>query len=94
MAGLFTAHHAKIWQVQFYRSEYGDAGYAPVPLFEKLDEEEMKALLIDRFTDPRKGYLPATQADVLDDNGELVMRVRRTFGDKVEVVPHPAPPSC
>lgn len=92
MKGIFTEQHTSLWQIHFYRSHYGDAGYKPIPVFEELIEDDIKSALIARFQ-PKKGFLPPLYADVLDEGGKIVMRLRRTFHDQAEVIPmSDAPP--
>ena len=86
MTGMFTAKYARLWQVHFYRSQYGDAEYKQSPVFEELIEHDIKSALIERFQ-PKKGFLPPLYADVLDEGDKVVMRVRRTFDDQAEVMP-------
>lgn len=76
----FDSHRLPLWQVHFYRDAYNDAGYGPLPFFERPDPEEVKALLIERFADPMRNHRTANRADVVDDKGEVIFSVA-TIGD-------------
>lgn len=85
----FENRHTPIWQIHYYRSEYGDGGYKATPHFEQPDGEELKDLLLDRFANPKRRIKPPISADVVDDDGNVVMRAHMISQHEAEIFPLP-----
>jgi hypothetical protein len=66
----------------FYRVSHGDSGFKPVPISELEDdavvEEVVSKALLDRFNDPYRRMKPPHTADLIDEHGALVFRLRVT----------------
>lgn len=89
MPVTFEPRHTPIWQIHYYRQSHGDVGYAAAPSFVMPEEGLLKAELEDRFLHPKGRMKPPTVADVLDDDGKLVLRARILPGGVATVVPLP-----
>lgn len=82
-----SAREPSIWQVHLYRSTYGDAGTGAMPAFEMPSAELLTGTLLRWFSKPSRGHKPPTTADVVAENGTVVMRARVYSKDRAEIVP-------
>ncbi len=86
----FENRHTPIWRVEFYRNEYGDAGFDTRRSPIEPNSEQLKKALLDRFERPVARMRGPLQADVLNEAGEVIKRARIIGEGKVEITP-PAP---
>ena len=72
--------------VHFYRQSYGDCGFKALPFAEKPEESDLQQALIERFRDPKHRMPKPILADVVDEDGAVIMQARVRSGDETEIV--------
>lgn len=83
---LFNTPHMPFLLVHFYRQSYGDCGFKALPFAEKPDELDLQQALIERFRDPMRRMPKPLLADVVDEDGKVIMQARVRSRDDTEIV--------
>lgn len=89
---IFSPNPAKrYWQTHYYRSAPDDAGFRVTVSEFPPSVDELKVALLDRHNDPMRNHARPVTADVLDPDGELIMRARVAGKESAHIVPLPSP---
>jgi hypothetical protein len=83
------------WQAHFYRQAYGDAGYGSIPFLAREIPDATGPLsqaLLARYANPKLRKKGAQTADLVDEQGRVVLRLNvRDIVNCEAVDPYPAP---